>query len=74
MERALPFDEEWCVQYGVEEYPLGDPLNTLGGAQMGETRVKVLRLVATPTEGGVLLRRLRNDPQTNGIPVIVLTH
>jgi CheY-like chemotaxis protein len=73
MERAVPFDEDTSVQYGLEEHLLEDSLDILGSARVGQSRVKILRLVATPVEGCELLRRLRNDPQTSDIPVIILT-
>jgi hypothetical protein len=73
MERAMPFDEDLSVQYGLEEYPPGDSLDVLGGAQVGKSRVRILRLVTTPLEGCELLKRLRSDPQTSDIPVMVLT-
>ena len=74
MERTMPFDEDSSVQYGLEEYPLGDNLDVLGSAQVGKSKVRILRLVMTPTEGCELLRRLRSDPVISGIPVIILTH
>jgi CheY-like chemotaxis protein len=74
MERPMPFDEDTSVQYGWEEYPLGDSLGVLGSARVGEPKARVLRLVMTPTGGCELLRRLRSDPQASGIPVIILTH
>ena len=73
MERAMPFDEDVSVQYGLDEYPLEDSLDVLGGARVGQSKVRILRLVTTPVEGCELLRRLRNDPQTSDIPVIILT-
>jgi hypothetical protein len=73
MERAMPFDEDLGVQYGLEEYPLEDSLDVLGSARVGHSKVRILRLVTTPVEGCELLTRLRSDPQTSDIPVIVLT-
>jgi CheY-like chemotaxis protein len=73
MERAMPFDEDLNVQYGLEEYPLESSLDILGTARVGQSKVRILRLVATPLEGCELLRRLRSDPLSSDIPIIVLT-
>ena len=73
MERALPLDEDVSVQYGLEEYLLEDSLGVLGSVRVGQSKVRILRLVATPLEGRELLKKLRNDPQTSDIPVIILT-
>jgi CheY-like chemotaxis protein len=73
MERAMPFDEALNIQYGLEEYPLESSLDTLGTAQAGQSKVRILRLVTTPLEGCELLRRLRSDPLSSNIPIIVLT-
>ena len=73
MGKAMPFDEELNVQYGLEEHPLGDCLDIPGNGQGAKSNGKILRLVMTPTAGGELLRRLRSDPLTSDIPVMILT-
>ncbi|MGA9348809.1 MAG: hypothetical protein WBW48_08395 [Anaerolineae bacterium] len=73
MERAVPFDEDTSVQYGLDEYPLEDSLDVLGSARVGQSKVRILRLVTTPVEGCELLRRLRSDPLISDIPIIILT-
>ena len=73
MERAMPFDEDLNIQYGLEEYPRESSLDILGTAQVGQSRVRILRLVATPSEVCELLRRLRSDPLSSNTPIIVLT-
>ena len=73
MERAMPFDEDLSIQYGLDEYPLGNSLDILGTAQAGQSKVRILRLVTTPLEGCELLRKLRSDPLSSDIPIIVLT-
>jgi CheY-like chemotaxis protein len=73
MARIMRFDGGSSVQYGLGEYPLGDSLDIPGNGQGAESKVKVLRLVMTPVEGCELLRRLKGDPLTSDVPVIVLT-
>jgi CheY-like chemotaxis protein len=73
MEKITSFDEHFGVQHGLEEYPLEHPLDVLESARVGGSKVRILRLVATPTAGCELLRRLRSDPQTSDTPVIILT-
>lgn len=74
MERAMPFGKDSSAQYGLDEYPLEDNLDILGSARVGQSKVRILRLVATPVEGYELLRRLRSDPLISDIPIIILTH
>ena len=71
MERAMHLGEE--VQYRLEEYPPGDSLDIPGNGRGAKSTAKVLRLVTTPLEGYELLKKLRSDPQTSDVPVIVLT-
>ena len=73
MEGTMRFGADSSVQYGLEEYPLGDSLDILGNGRGAKSRVKVLRLVTTPAKGCELLRRLRSDPRISDIPVIILT-
>ena len=73
MERAMPFDEDVSVQYGLEEHLLEDSLDVLGSARVGQSKGRILRLVTTPLEGCELLRRLRSDPLISDIPIIILT-
>ncbi len=71
MARAAHLSED--VQYGLEEYPLEDSSRIPGNGRGAKSTAKVLRLVTTPLEGYELLRKLRSDPQTSNVPVIVLT-
>ena len=73
MARTMRFDEGSSVQYGLGEYPLGDSLDIPGNGRGAGSKVKVLRLVTTPAKGCELLRKLRNDPLTSGVPIIILT-
>jgi CheY-like chemotaxis protein len=73
MEKITSFNEHLGVQHGLEEYPLEDPLDVLESGRVGGSKGRILRLVMTPTAGGELLRRLRNDPLTSDIPVMILT-
>ena len=73
MGRMARFGEGSSVQHGLGEYPLGDSLDVPGNGQGAESKVKVLRLVMNSVEGCELLRRLRNDPLTSDVPIIVLT-
>ncbi|MFQ5814761.1 MAG: hypothetical protein ACE5I2_16405 [Anaerolineae bacterium] len=73
MDRTMRFDGDSRVQYGLEEYPLGDSLDIPGNGRGAKSKVKVLRLVTTPAEGCKLLGKLRSDPLVSGIPIIVLT-
>ena len=73
MDRAMPLDKDSSVQYGLEEYPLGGSLYVPGNGRGVKSKVRILRLVTTPTERYELLRRLRSDPQSSDIPVIILT-
>jgi hypothetical protein len=73
MNRMVHLGEGSSVRYGSGEYPLRDSLDIPGNGRGAGSKVKVLRLVMTPVEGCELLRRLRNDPMTSDVPVIVLT-
>jgi hypothetical protein len=73
MARVMRFGEGSSVEYGLGEYPLGDSLGVPGNGRGAGSKVKVLRLVMTPVEGCELLRRLKGDPLTSDVPVIVLT-
>ena len=73
MARAMRFSEDTSTQYGLGEYPLEDSLDIPGNGRGLTSKVKVLRLVTTPAEGCKLLGKLRNDPLTNGVPIIILT-
>jgi hypothetical protein len=73
MDRMVHFGESLSAQYGLAEYPLGDSLDVPGNGRGAESRVKVLRLVMTPVQGYELLRKLKGDPLTSDVPVIVLT-
>ena len=73
MGRAMRFGEDLSVQCGLGEYPLGDSLGVPDNGRCAKSKVKVLRLVTTPVEGGELLRRLRNDPLISDVPIIILT-
>jgi len=73
MGRMVRFDESSSVQCGLGEYSLGDSLDIPGNGRGAESRVKVLRLVTTPVEGCELLRKLRSDPSTSDVPIIILT-
>ncbi len=73
MGRMTSCGEGSSVQYGLREYPLGDSLDIPGNGRGAQSTAKVLRLVMTPVEGYELLRRLRSDPLTDNVPVIVLT-
>jgi len=74
MGKTMLFGEDLRVQHRLREYP---PVNSLDIPENGRgaksNKVKVLRLVATPAEGCKLLGKLRNDPLTNGVPIIILT-
>ena len=74
MGKTMRFDDDLRVQYGLGEYPLADSLGIPGNGRGAKSKVKVLRLVATPTAGCELLRRLRSDPLTSDTPNIILTH
>jgi len=75
MEKTMRFSEELGVQPRLREYPPVDSVDIPENGRDGnsKSRVKVLRLVATPAEGCKLLGKLRNDPLTNGVPIIILT-
>ena len=73
MAGTMHFGEDLRVQYRSEGYPQGDNLDIPGNGRGAKSRVKVLRLVMTPAEGGKLLGRLKNDPLTSNVPIIVLT-
>ena len=73
MAKVMRFDEGSSVKYGLGEYPLGDSLDIPGNGRGATSKVKVLRLVTTPVEGCELLRRLRGDPSTSDVPIIILT-
>jgi len=73
MARMMRLGAGSTVQYGLEEYPLGDSLDVPGNGRGAKSRVKVLRLVTTPVEGCELLKRLRSDPLTSDVPIIILT-
>ena len=73
MARAIQVSEGSSVQYELGESPLGDSLDNPGNGRGAKSRVKVLRLVTTPAEGYKLLGKLRKDPQTGDVPIIVLT-
>ena len=73
MGRTMHFGEDLSVQYGLGEYSLGDSLDIPGNGRGAKSKVKVLRLVTTPVEGCELLRKLRNDPLTSDVPIIILT-
>jgi hypothetical protein len=73
MARTMRFGGGVGVQYGLREYSLGDSLDIPGNGRGAESKVKVLRLVMTPVEGYELLRRLRGDPLTTDVPIIILT-
>ena len=73
MARVMHFGEGSGVQYGLGEYPLGDSLDIPGNGRGAKSKVKVLRLVTTPVGGCELLAKLRSDPLTSGVPIIILT-
>ena len=73
MARMMRLGEGSSVQYGLEECALGDGLDIPGNGRGAKSKVKVLRLVMTPAEGCELLRKLRNDPLTSDVPIIILT-
>ena len=73
MGRTMRFGEGSSIQCGVGEYPLGDSLDIPGDARGVRSKVKVLRLVTTPAKGDELLRRLKGDPLTSDVPIIILT-
>ena len=74
MGRTMRFGEDLRVQYRSGGYPRGDSLDIPGNGRGAKSKVKVLRLVATPVEGYELLRKLKNDPLISDVPIIVLTH
>ena len=73
MGRTMRFGEDSSVQHRLGEYPLGDSLHIPGNGRDAKSQVKVLRLVTTPVEGCELFRRLRDDPLTSDVPIIILT-
>ncbi len=73
MSRMMRFGEDLSVRCGWGEYPLVDSLDIPGNGRGAKSRVKVLRLVTTPVEGCELLRKLRSDPSTSDVPIIILT-
>ena len=73
MGRTMRFGEDLRVQYGLGGYPQGDSLDIPGNGRGAKSKVKVLRLVMTPAEGCKLLGKLRSDPLTSNVPIIVLT-
>ena len=73
MDRTMRFNEDLSVQYRVGGYLLGDSLDTPGNGRGAKSKVRILHLVTTPTEGCELLKRLRSDPLTNDTPIMILT-
>ncbi len=73
MAGTMHFGEDLRVQYRSGGYPQGDSLDIPGNGRGAKSRVKVLRLVTTPVEGCELLRKLRSDPSTSDVPIIILT-
>ena len=68
------FDTDLSGQYRVEAHRLGDKLEIVANVQSANPGVKTLRLVTTSLAGYELLKRLKSDPLTRDIPVIILTH
>jgi len=73
MGKTMLFSEELRVQHRLREYPPENSLDIPENGRGAKSKVKVLRLVATPAEGCKLLGKLRSDPLTNGVPIIILT-
>ena len=73
MARMMRLGEGSSVQYRLEEHSVGDSLDIPGNGQGPKPKVKVLRLVTTPVEGCELLRRLKDDPLSTDVPIIILT-
>ena len=73
MARVKHFGEDLRVQYGLGGYPQGDSLDVPGNGRGATSKVKVLRMVMTPAEGCKLLGKLKSDPSTSDVPIIILT-
>jgi len=73
MGSTMRFGEDSSVQYGLGEYPSENGLDIPENGRGAKSKVKILRLVTTSVEGCELLRRLRNDPLTSDVPIVILT-
>ncbi len=51
MGRIMQFGEGSSSEYGLGEYPPVDSLDIPGNGRDAKSKVKILRLVATPAEG-----------------------
>ena len=70
---TIRLDEGLVFQCELAEYAQGGSVGVAENGQGAKPKVKVLRLVMTPTAGCELLRRLRNDPLVRDVPIVVLT-